>query len=336
MGISTQTNAAGKLQVIVLSSGSITDTFLTNTFDKTADRPDRFALDLPASLALPTSLGVGPLAVSDTDVKSVRWGTVHTDGKAYTRIVLDLNAAQQYHVTAATAPDGNGMLYTIEPGAGVTVTPPTGTEAIATPEVISPTTPHGNGSIRGMLIVVDPGHGGKDTGAPGADGLYEKNLTLAIGKDLRDALVDAGAKVLMTREDDTFIPLPTRSQLAIDNQADYFISVHCDSGNSRNAQEVELSTIMAITWHVKPWPCALRRGLARQTSESNQTVSERIMSGSPDLDFPCCAGPANPPCCASVDMSTTTTTQKLSLTRQSKSRLPQVSWPVSRILSATR
>ena len=79
-------------------------------------------------------------------------------------------------------------------------------------------------------IVIDPGHGGKDSGAPGAHS-FEKNVALAIGKKLRDAINDqlSGVNVLMTRSDDTFIPLARRSEMANEKNGNLFISIHCDS-----------------------------------------------------------------------------------------------------------
>jgi N-acetylmuramoyl-L-alanine amidase len=130
---------------------------------------------------------------------------------------------------------------------------PTPAEPVATPApqvqptpTIQPviTTPPANvpdSVLNGKTIVVDPGHGGKDEGAPGVHGILEKNVVLAIAKILRDDLVACGAKVIMTRADDTFIPLADRSQMGIDNHADFFISVHADSSgvtNSHNGSTV--------------------------------------------------------------------------------------------------
>jgi len=79
-------------------------------------------------------------------------------------------------------------------------------------------------------IVIDPGHGGKDSGAPGAHSM-EKNVALAIGKKLRDAINDQmpGINVIMTRSDDRFIELNRRSEIANEKKGNLFISIHCDS-----------------------------------------------------------------------------------------------------------
>ncbi|MDX2064794.1 MAG: N-acetylmuramoyl-L-alanine amidase [Fimbriimonadaceae bacterium] len=88
--------------------------------------------------------------------------------------------------------------------------------------------PVGDGKVDGKLIVVDPGHGGHDSGAR-AGTAYEKNLALTISRALAKELEASGARVMMTRDDDRFIPLTERAELANSNRADLFISVHINS-----------------------------------------------------------------------------------------------------------
>jgi len=79
------------------------------------------------------------------------------------------------------------------------------------------------------VVVIDPGHGGKDSGAIGIGGVEEKNIVLAIGKKLDFFLKhDPRFKVIMTRDSDVFIPLQQRARIAIENRADLFISIHCN------------------------------------------------------------------------------------------------------------
>jgi len=79
-------------------------------------------------------------------------------------------------------------------------------------------------------VVIDPGHGGHDTGTGGARGLLEKDLVLDIamrvGKLIEEHL---GAEVVYTRSDDTFIPLESRTAIANDKKADLFLSIHANS-----------------------------------------------------------------------------------------------------------
>jgi N-acetylmuramoyl-L-alanine amidase len=89
-------------------------------------------------------------------------------------------------------------------------------------------------------IVIDPGHGGHDTGTIGPNGLEEKDLVLDVSRRL-GKLLDSrlGAEVVYTRKDDTFIPLETRTSIANQEQADLFVSVHANSSRDPDARGVE-------------------------------------------------------------------------------------------------
>ena len=89
-------------------------------------------------------------------------------------------------------------------------------------------------------IVIDPGHGGHDTGTIGPNGLLEKDLVLDVGKRLGKLLESRlGADVVFTRSDDTFIPLESRTSIANQEQADLFVSVHANSSRDPDARGVE-------------------------------------------------------------------------------------------------
>jgi N-acetylmuramoyl-L-alanine amidase len=89
-------------------------------------------------------------------------------------------------------------------------------------------------------IVVDAGHGGHDTGTIGPNGLREKDLVLDVALRL-GKLLDSrmGAEVVYTRDDDTFVPLETRTAIANQQQADLFISIHANSSPDPSARGVE-------------------------------------------------------------------------------------------------
>jgi N-acetylmuramoyl-L-alanine amidase len=89
-------------------------------------------------------------------------------------------------------------------------------------------------------IVIDPGHGGHDTGTIGPSGLMEKDLVLDVAKRLGNLLsTRLGADVVYTRDDDTFIPLENRTAIANEEQADLFVSVHANSSDDPAARGVE-------------------------------------------------------------------------------------------------
>ncbi len=89
-------------------------------------------------------------------------------------------------------------------------------------------------------IVIDPGHGGHDTGTIGPNGLEEKDLVLDVGRRLGKLLeTRLGAEVVYTRKNDTFIPLETRTAIANQARADLFVSIHANSSRDADARGVE-------------------------------------------------------------------------------------------------
>ena len=89
-------------------------------------------------------------------------------------------------------------------------------------------------STKGKLIVIDPGHGGSDSGAVG-NGLKEKNVVLATSKKLGVLLTKRGYKVLYTRSTDVFINLRSRTAFAAKKNADMFISIHANAAPNANS-----------------------------------------------------------------------------------------------------
>lgn len=89
-------------------------------------------------------------------------------------------------------------------------------------------------------IVLDPGHGGHDTGTSGPGGLLEKDLVLDVCRRL-GSLIESrmGAEVVYTRQDDTFIPLERRTEIANKERADLFLSIHANSSSSDTSSGVE-------------------------------------------------------------------------------------------------
>jgi N-acetylmuramoyl-L-alanine amidase len=87
--------------------------------------------------------------------------------------------------------------------------------------------------------VLDPGHGGKDTGAVGPSGVVEKDVTLDIAHRAARVLVAQGIEVLLTRDDDRFVPLEERAARANAFSADLFVSIHCNASEGRGRRGVE-------------------------------------------------------------------------------------------------
>jgi N-acetylmuramoyl-L-alanine amidase len=100
------------------------------------------------------------------------------------------------------------------------------------------------------LIVIDPGHGGIDSGTKSYNGkVDEKNMVLAFGLELRKVLEKSGKyRVVMTRTDDTFVPLTGRVQFARERKAALFISIHADSV-PRSEGQAEGASVYTLSEH---------------------------------------------------------------------------------------
>ncbi len=90
--------------------------------------------------------------------------------------------------------------------------------------------------MRTLVVAIDPGHGGQDPGAIGPTGKREKDVTLAVARELaRQVNATPGLRAYLTRDTDVFIPLPMRAQRARAAKADIFISIHADAAENRAA-----------------------------------------------------------------------------------------------------
>ncbi|GAA0889255.1 N-acetylmuramoyl-L-alanine amidase [Rhodanobacter soli] len=90
---------------------------------------------------------------------------------------------------------------------------------------------------RQVVVAIDAGHGGKDQGAHGPGGTLEKNVTLAVARELAAQINrQPGMKAVLTRDNDFYIPLKQRYQIARENNADLFVSIHADSFTNDDAR----------------------------------------------------------------------------------------------------
>ncbi|MBI5810299.1 MAG: N-acetylmuramoyl-L-alanine amidase [Deltaproteobacteria bacterium] len=90
------------------------------------------------------------------------------------------------------------------------------------------------------LVVIDPGHGGADSGAKGPGGMEEKHITLSVALKAAGLIKERGAcRVLLTRSTDVFVPLGERTAFANRNKADIFVSIHANASLSKDAGGIE-------------------------------------------------------------------------------------------------
>ena len=93
------------------------------------------------------------------------------------------------------------------------------------------------------IVIIDPGHGGKDPGCIGRAGTREKDIVLAVGKKLKAKLDAAGFKTYMTRTNDTYLKLATRAEFAELRKGDLFISLHANANPSRSVKGFSIYTL---------------------------------------------------------------------------------------------
>jgi len=160
--------------------------------------------------------------------------------------------------------------------------------------------PHPAGRQPGELrIVLDPGHGGADTGAISPHGLYEKNANLLQTVALKAELEKRGYKVFMTREDDRALVLAERPRLTLECDADLFVSIHHNApGANQDAAKARYTAV--YSWN--PLGEALSAAIAKRMEES--FADEMPSKGSLHANFAVTRNPQTPSCLVEVDFIT--------------------------------
>jgi len=150
---------------------------------------------------------------------------------AVQRTVAQVPVPKPRPAPPAEADTGTGMLAALFQNREDTRPVPKNTIVrAAAPALVSFPAPRRRTPSRDRIVVIDPGHGGKDPGAVGPDGTHEKKVVLAIARRLRDLVNrEPGMRAVMTRDDDRFIRLYDRIAIARREQADVFISIHADA-----------------------------------------------------------------------------------------------------------
>ncbi|MBI4826029.1 MAG: N-acetylmuramoyl-L-alanine amidase [Nitrospirae bacterium] len=165
------------------------------------------------------------IEVNNGTIKKIRAGKFKEDTA---RVTLDLEGMSQYSAFMLENPD-RLVIDIYKP------------ETTASPVIESkPVIKEIPDDVKIKTIVIDPGHGGKDPGAVGPNGLKEKDVVLAVGKRLGEILKERyGVNIIYTRKTDVFIPLNERTEIANSNNADLFISVHANANTKRSAKGIE-------------------------------------------------------------------------------------------------
>ena len=202
--------SADKLRLVFDLSGPVQ----YKTFSLTS--PERLIIDLSGA---GLSGDFSQLALKNSGITSIRSGHF---GKADTRIVLDLAAPMQLNSFLLPPQDGQGHRLVLDLTSSSHAPRQIATEPAPITDKAHPK--------RDIIVVVDPGHGGKDPGAIGSKGQREKDVVLSIAQLLAKRLKrEKGFDVKLVRNDDFFVPLRKRVDIARQHKADMFISVHADA-----------------------------------------------------------------------------------------------------------
>jgi N-acetylmuramoyl-L-alanine amidase len=203
--------------------------------------PNRVVIDLPELLwrvsgdARPSGKGA---------VKSYRYGLFR---KGSSRFVIDLNGPVKAEAPRILPPEGGSGFRLV-----VDLTPTTAPEFLAHagwPKDLeqgetSPRTRVPAGANGRHVVVIDAGHGGVDPGTHGQSGILEKDLVLAVAKQLRKTLEATGRyRVQLTRDSDVFIPLRERVNIARAGHGDLFVSLHADSNDHHEIRGASVYTL---------------------------------------------------------------------------------------------
>ena len=227
--------------------------------DASKNLPPRIYVDIfGARLAMNSKESI---LIDDGLLRQVRVGQFSQD---VVRVVLDMTSTRNHD--AFLLPDPYRLVIDIQGQAPAEVLAPAAKNkpvpVVTAKEKTSPTV-----GIR--KIVLDPGHGGKDPGAIGVGGIAEKDIVLSIAKKLAKKLQkEMGIHVVLTRKDDSFIPLEDRTAIANAENADLFVSLHMNASPNADARGIE-------TYYLdKTNDEAAMRLAARENATSRKNVSD--------------------------------------------------------------
>ncbi|MBX2878531.1 MAG: N-acetylmuramoyl-L-alanine amidase [Granulosicoccus sp.] len=206
----------------------------------TLQKPHRLVIDFPGavlSTALPDEV------LNQGVIKTIRHAQ---HGDNFLRVVLDLRRAIE--PSSRLVPRRGGQRLVVDLGVKA------GREQISAAHTVVEQRP-----LRDAIIAIDAGHGGKDPGALGANETREKDITLSIALKLHDSLASrAGITPVLIRDDDYYVELRRRIEIASEKNADVFVSIHADAvnhdaahGSSVYALSMDGATSEAAAWLAK-------------------------------------------------------------------------------------
>ncbi|MBW4575734.1 MAG: N-acetylmuramoyl-L-alanine amidase [Aphanothece sp. CMT-3BRIN-NPC111] len=146
------------------------------------------------------------------------------------KVVVKGTTPQQWSVLLPTAQRDTTAQIGNPPGGE---TPPLSSVPLQIPRNAIPQEQLPNVNQKRILVIIDPGHGGKDSGAPGVGGILEKDIVLSISQQVTNLLEQQGVQVKMTRNSDYFVELAPRVTMTKQANANLFVSIHANSIDKR-------------------------------------------------------------------------------------------------------
>jgi N-acetylmuramoyl-L-alanine amidase len=228
--------------------------------------PDRLVIALPET-RLPPRWTQYNVPVSDGRLQMIQVTQSHSKR---VQITLSLQTIKDYRIAVQSAPHR----ITVELLGAVTTVPSSVRTAQKSAPRARPAEPSAQVALaprahRMPSICIDPGHGGHDPGALGPTGLEEKTVVLQVAKELRQLIQQEMPqyRVVLTRDQDVFVPLLERARIANEQQAQVFISIHSNSSPRREASGIE-------TWYLSFAASARAKKIAaRENMMSEQQLS---------------------------------------------------------------
>ncbi len=192
--------------------------------DPSIGKPPRLYVDIDSSRISPNLKQ--PIPIYDGLLKMARAGQNSPDT---VRVVLDIESIRDFKIFPLNDPFRIVMdIFGASSSEG---------KALTAIEEKRPVLPPSKPGIK--RIVLDPGHGGRDPGAIGPNGLKEKDVVLKIARRLKETLQKRGYEVFLTRERDIYLPLEERTAIANTKDADLFVSIHANASIKRGARGIE-------------------------------------------------------------------------------------------------
>ena len=233
--------------VFDLKSGVTPKSFTLKKHDKSDDRLVIDLYDQPGAAPVKTSVARAPAKPTDTSAAPVR-----------------NSPAQPRTAETGSVETGKPVASQDDAAGDITADEPVNFEDMAVPDKAAAPSPSLS-RRRPILVAIDAGHGGEDTGALGPNHMREKDVTLAIAKELARVInAQPGYTARLTRTNDTFVVLQKRRDLARDMKADLFISIHADSFTDASAYG---ASVFALSR--KGATSEMARFLAKRENESD-------------------------------------------------------------------